>query len=393
MGPTATKIKAAAIEKAGFSDFGADHSDDALEAWADDLDSPKFNDSGRAAFASLMAGDLARRLRVVDCLKQHPEIDQVEIPPILYISGLERTGTTFLHNLLSLPDNARPLLRWELMRPTPPPDAVTYKDDPRIALSQAAVDKLRGTMLERMHWVNADDPEECQWGMIDGSSILGASVFPIMPNWAAWYAQRDMEAAFTEYRKVMKLLLWKNPVPEGGHLVLKCPQFCDSLAAFAAVFPEARFALLHRDPFRAAVSLSTMLAGILSPFLSDANSLSADNFLAKKLTDRIEVRVPHLAAFSDANANIVNVAYPDLVQMPGTTADIVYETLGFAPPSDFQHSVRKYTEEQKQGKRAKPPQALPTHGLDHETFLSRATIAAYCARFQIKPEQHRQTGV
>ncbi|MGH9186315.1 MAG: hypothetical protein ACRD0U_10955 [Acidimicrobiales bacterium] len=47
--------------------------------------------------------DLERRLRVLDVLSRNPEIDEVEIPPIVCITGLARSGTTLLHNLLALP--------------------------------------------------------------------------------------------------------------------------------------------------------------------------------------------------------------------------------------------------------------------------------------------------
>lgn len=389
---TATKIKATAIEKVGLDDFGSSHSDQALEAWVEDLHHPRLNENGRALFSSLMVGDLTRRLRVIDCLKKNPEIERVKIPDILYISGLERTGTTFLHNLLSLPNDARAMLRWELMRPTPPPQAVTYATDPRIAATQAPIDKLRGTMLERMHWVNADDPEECQWGMIDGSSMLGASAFAIMPNWAEWYTRRNIETGFHEYRQVLKLLLWKNQLPTEGRLVLKCPQFSDRLSAFADVFPEASFAILHRDPYRVVVSLCTMLTGILSPFLADLDSLKSDCNLVRLVTERIEARLPKIAAFVMEDRSLANIAYPDLVQSPSMTARAVYEGLGFNPPHDFDAMINAYITAQKRGRRARPPQELPTHGLDHNAFLSRPIIADYCQRFKIEPERQRKTG-
>ncbi len=262
---TAQSLKDRAVEKTRLSDFGDDHSDDPLHAWAEDLANPRLNEVGRAVFLNQMVGDLSRRLRVIDCLKRNPAIDKVAVPPILYISGLERTGTTLLHNLLSLHPKARALLRWELMHPTPPPEAATYASDPRIAKAQASIDKLRGTLLESMHWVNANDPEECQWGMIDGSSIMGRSAVVSMPTWREWAARRDPIAGLREYRRVVKLLLWRNPPPAGGHLVLKCPQFLGDLGTLASVFPEARFVVTHRDPFRAIVSVCARRPRFTSP--------------------------------------------------------------------------------------------------------------------------------
>jgi len=66
---------------------------------------------------SLAVRDVARRLRVLDTLRARPEIADVPLPPIVYITGLERSGTTLLHNLMALRADARALLRWELMEP------------------------------------------------------------------------------------------------------------------------------------------------------------------------------------------------------------------------------------------------------------------------------------
>ncbi|MFK7899039.1 MAG: sulfotransferase [Myxococcota bacterium] len=389
---TAQGLKDAAIEKAGLRDFGETFSGEALEAWVEDLNHPRLNDFGQSALASLMVGDLARRLQVTRCLEQNPQIEEVELPTLLYISGLERTGTTFLHNLLSLHPKSRPLLRWELMRPVPPPEAGTYRDDPRIARTQASIDKQRGTLLEQMHWVDADDPEECQWGMLDGSSPLGGSAFSIMPTWGKWMEQRNPVAGFREYRRLMKLLLWKNPVPAGGHLVLKCPQFAGMLSPFAKVFPEARFILTHRDPYRTIVSVCTLISGILTPFMSDPSTLQRSPYLPDCSIDRAEAHMAAMATFCEGDHAISNVAYPNLVRDPIATVQTIYESLGVDAPSDLTNKINAFETAQRAGKRAKPPQVLPDFGLEHDAFLARSRIADYCHQFRIVPERKRQTG-
>jgi hypothetical protein len=59
--------------------------------------------------------------------------------------GFPRSGTTFLHNLMALHPEARALLRWELVHPVPPPEALTHATDPRIERTQRALTVLRGT--------------------------------------------------------------------------------------------------------------------------------------------------------------------------------------------------------------------------------------------------------
>ena len=193
----------AARTATGLSDFGDEWYLGPLAAWAADLDDPRLNDFGRGFLRTLAVRDLARRLRVLHTLREHPEIDAVPIPPIVYITGLERSGTTLLHNLLALHPQARALLRWELMEPVPPPQAATHASDPRIAAVQASVDKLRGSLIESMHWVNADEPEECVWGFIDAVGMLGQAAMLCMPRWRRWLTEEDMTPAFVHYRRVV----------------------------------------------------------------------------------------------------------------------------------------------------------------------------------------------
>jgi len=151
MPATVENLKAQAVEKTQLGDFGDPWFEGPLAAWVHDLQSPALSEKGRSFFTRLAVNNLCRRLEVLECLKRDPEIGAVRIPPILYITGLERSGTTFLHNLLALHPLGRPLLRWELMFPTPPPEAATYRSDPRIAQVQASIEPLRGSKLEHMH--------------------------------------------------------------------------------------------------------------------------------------------------------------------------------------------------------------------------------------------------
>jgi hypothetical protein len=65
-----------------------------LAAWTEDLEQPILNDFGRRFLRSLAVKDLTRRLRVLDLLRRHPEIVDVPIPPVLYVTGI---GAEWLH--------------------------------------------------------------------------------------------------------------------------------------------------------------------------------------------------------------------------------------------------------------------------------------------------------
>lgn len=378
----------AAESETGLTDWGDDWFRQPLAAWVEDLRSEHLNDTGRRFFTKLAVRDLSRRLRVVDTLARHPEIDDVRIPPIVYITGTIRSGTTLLHNAMARHERAKTLLRWELMEPVPPPERATAATDPRIADVQASIDRRRGTDIEAMHWVNADEPEECQWGFIDFVSLLGAAAGGCMHRWYDFIVAADHTQVFANYRRIVKLLLWKNPAPERGFLVLKAPQIADHPQQFAAVFPEARFVVTARDPYRVYASGRAMLSGIIDAFVTD------DFAVPDPLPiERLEQTLSCLLDFEATSPELVSVVgYPRLVADPASVAQDVYRALGVPDDAQLGTKVEALLEGQRQGARARPPANLPEPGLGHDQVLARPIVAAFCARFGVEPERARLTG-
>lgn len=382
----------AAVAASGLSDFGDGWFRGPLDAWSRDLQQPNLTPFGRGFLRSLAVRDLMRRLRVLDVLRRHPEIEATPIPPIVYITGAERSGTTLLHNLLARHPRARTLLRWELMEPCPPPTAATHSNDPRIASVQASIDKLRGSLLERMHWVNADEPEECVWGFIDSVGMLGQAAGLCMPQWSAALTDIDPTPAYRNYRRVLQLLLWHNPVEAGGFLVLKAPQIALHAAAFAAVFPEARFVVTDRDPYRCTVSMAAMGHSIIAPFCID-NPLADDGRRQRLVASHLALKLAALDAFTQAEPTRVHhVAYPDLVADPVVTTQRVFAALGIAADGALPPRIEAFLQAQRSGARAAPPDELPTMGYDHDALLAAPAIASYCRRYSIAAERARLTG-
>lgn len=384
------RILADAVENARLDDFGETWFLGPLSAYAADLELPNLTEFGRRFLRSRAVVDLVRRLRVLDTLRQHPEIATVPIPPIVYITGLERSGTTLLHNLLALHRDARVFRRWELLEPVPPPETATYETDVRIERVQEQADVLRGTMLEHMHWVNATDPEECVCGFIDSVSMLAWAAGPCMPTWWRFLTEADLRPAFENYRRVVQLLLWMHPVESGGFLVLKAPQTARQVAQFAEVFPEARFVITDRDPYRCTVSLA-VLGHAIAEWFCKTNPLSDDGRRSKITRLQVSSKLAGIADFTtDAPSRAMHVSYPELVSAP---VDVVRHALeASAADDELPAKVIAFLQRQQAGERAAPPAALDSMGYDWEDVWGDPLIRSYCERFGVDPERTRLTG-
>jgi hypothetical protein len=95
------------------------------------------------------------------------------------------------------------------------------------------------------------------------------------PAWWLHTLERDDTPTFIEYRHLIQLLLWRNPVPEGSVLVLKSPNTTPHLRESRTAFPEAAALACHRDPYRTVTSQVALAEAVARPFLSPGVSLDA----------------------------------------------------------------------------------------------------------------------
>jgi hypothetical protein len=329
---------------------------------------------------------------VLAYLTEHPEIREVEIPPIVFITGPPRTGSTLLHNLMATHPQGRPLLRWELMEPLPPPTSETYATDPRIAALQASIEPLRGSRLERMHWVDADEPDENTWGFLDCTGMLGRGVTPLMKNWSRWMAENDFRSTYLDFRKAVQLLIWKCPPPPRGHLVLKCVMTTMKIAQFAEVFPEAAFVIVHRDPFRALVSSCATGDAICQAFLeAPPGPLHEDGLRGQEAFASQKLALDAVADFAKSEpATVVNVRYADLMDDAVATTRSIYERLQMNTPEGIEERIAGYLRTQRGGRRAAPPKQLETSGYQADAVWRDPAVVQYCDLFGVERELSRR---
>jgi hypothetical protein len=255
-------LKARAREATGLSDFGDAPLDDGLEAFCAALSSEAALDAPRQAAAeAAIVATLGERLRLESWFARHPELlDQTISAPIMVI-GLPRTGTTALSQFLSEDGRLRSLRRWEATNATPPPDAASDVEDPRIAATRTAFAARDSSMptLRSMLPINAEDPSEHGVLMALTFRNLQAPSLYRVPSYADWLLRADLRPGYAYMAKVLKLLQWKSPA---SHWNLKNPPDIFALDAIAEVFPDARFVWTHRDPADSIPSVCSLVSTI-----------------------------------------------------------------------------------------------------------------------------------
>lgn len=218
---------------------------------------------GRFSSRRLVIQLLSTRLILQDLLNRHPEIREERIERPIIISGLPRTGTTHLHNLMSRDPALRYIPYWESLEPFLPPGQRpgAGKPDPRLKRCEQAIRFITYIMplFPSMHEMTVEGPhEEIQFLAAHFSSMLFETTYHI-PGYRDWYKSADQTDAYNYMKLIFQALQWQDGETK-RRWVLKSPQHLEQSAPLLKVFPDACIVQTHRDPVRITASLCVMIA-------------------------------------------------------------------------------------------------------------------------------------
>jgi Sulfotransferase family len=261
-----------AMRNTGLSDFGEDSWHKPFQVFIQAMnEEADLNLMGRLMGRSDILLFLEARLRIEDTYKKHPEIEDEQIQHPLFITGIPRTGTSILHQLLTqIPGNGV-VKCWEAVFPCPPPEQATYEIDPRIEKADKLLrQNFRVTpSYENAYQMGGNLPTECIHFMsLSFVSLYWLSSLGQIGSYLQYCMSQGEELFTNAYRyhqRILKLLQWKNP---RAQWVLKSPGHLDLLPSLFKVYPDARVVWSHRDPVKAFASGLDLL-GLLQWVRSD----------------------------------------------------------------------------------------------------------------------------
>lgn len=358
-------MRAAEIE-AGSQDWGAPPFREALDRLLASARAEARLEGERAiAFAANIRRLMVRRLRLYADRAAHPEIARQKIVAPMIVVGLPRSGTTILHALLAQDPAARSPLRWEIERPSPPPRAESFADDPRIAAAQADVDRLPAT-FRAMHAMGAQLPEECNSLMTMAFLSPNFGATARLPGYARWLIEEaDLAPAFALHRHVLQHLQAFAP---RDHWVLKGPPHIYWLDALLAAYPDARIVVTHRDPADVLPSNASLIA-----FLRGADAtgkLQAGQDQIDEWGAGLRASTAYRATGAHAD-QFVDTHYADFMRDPIAVVRRVYDRFGMVLTPEAEARMRAFMAENAQGKHGHHDYAAADFGLERDTLHAR----------------------
>ena len=289
-----------------------------------------------------------------------PEIGREKIVRPVFIVGINRTGTTFLHRLLARDRQFWALRAYEYVEPVVPDGdyaavAGTPHDPRRIKAADVfeasgIVDSFAG-----MHHIALDEPEE-------DIPILRLSlkswVFTTryrIPRYGRWLEESGTREAYHIHRRTMQHYNFQRRACHPGLMgqwLFKMPTHLMELGALLEAYPDALFVQTHREPVEFMGSWCSLVERVRSKLSRPRprEALGAEQLKAKsRMMDRaVDFRRSH----PELEDRWHDVSFYDLVGSPMAVVAGIYRRFGWSMEPESIEAMKAWFWKQEKRRRA-----------------------------------------
>ncbi len=339
-------------------------------------------------------GRFAVKFDVLRSLKNILELDAIEemqpavrsrpLERPIFITGMPRSGTTFLHRLLLQDHSAAAPLVWQLVYPYLPWSGRLGARLCRMWVgAQCQLIRLVAPDLNELHPVSAAAPEEC--------SDLTAQVFQSLrfestyrvPTYRRWLDSHGHLDAYRFHRRFLQHLDAQMP---GRRWILKSPDHIFALDDIKAVYPDARFVFVHRDPVRVMASVARLTEVLRRPFAHSVDLAEIGREVSSSWIDGAD-RMIRAAGACDS---ILHLRYKEIMSAPIDAARAVLRHAGLDLTERAEARMRDWLRRAPKSGSAPRRYDLANFGLDPRQL--RAQFERYTARFDVELEWKGSSG-
>lgn len=391
--PSALKTRASANTR--LDDFGDPARDEGLHALVHSINEETWagmTDKARRLTVEYLVHHLEKRLQLIADRKANAEIAQQRIKAPLIVVGPPRSGSTLLHNLLSLdPDNMAPE-HWLCSEPSPPL-ALGAPSSERMASAEAQMT----TLFELIPDIFVTHPymiEEGTGSLAECGSDILSMTFTSQQLWCFWggeiyrrfLLEADHTAALGFHHDFLQHAQWGQ---DGKRWALKGSDHMLWMRELALQYPDAKLVWIHRD-------LSQQL-GSLASVQSILRGLNGHPVTpeARRAQGRKAIELQHAAVEKAMRSRdevgegqFIDVSYHDVLANPVPVIRRIYEAAGLEMSNDHEARVREWLDKNNQTKHGVHKHSPDEFGMDADDINER--FSAYRERygfgFGIRPE-------
>ena len=362
-----------AKRKTGLADFGDDGHLRALDVLVRSInDEARLTATGRFIQKSRLADALVQRLRIKDILTRHPEIHDIELGKIVLVTGLQRSGTTFLQRLLNSHPAIEGVSGAEALDPVPAGKADESGADAgkrRAKLAQAVISYL-SPQFTAVHPIAHNEPEEDVLLLDLNFMSQSAEATMHVPSYSRWLEDQNHTRTYQYFLKVLKVLRWQRP---RSCWVLKTPHHMEYLDVFLKVFPGATIVQTHRDPRKALPSFCSMVSHGRGIFSDCVQPKEVGRHWGRKTRRMVELTM-RARARADGS-RFLDVSYYDLIKDPIAELRRICHHAGIGFDDNAQRAASTYVKANPQNRFGKHAYRLGDFGLTEQ--IVEGAFSAY----------------
>ena len=317
--------------------------------------------------------------------QRYPEIEREEIINPVFIVGMNRTGTTYLHRLMARDQRFWALRGYEYTAPRLSKGEYATigctPDDPRRAWvedllnSSDALDLFKG-----VHDFDVDEPSE-DFPIL--SMAFGSWTLIVrfrIPEFGRWLAATGSQRAYAHHRRIMQNITWQHRQRQPEHQaqwLFKMPFHLMELETLVETYPDALFIQTHREP--------AQFMGSWNSFVERAHSLiyepqPRDTLGAEQLalmSGMMDRAVHFRETHPELEHRWMDVNYVDLVEDPLAVVHGIYERFNWPLKQSVLNTMDDWLFQQRERRRKEPKHRydLADYGLTSEEV--NAAFAGY----------------
>ena len=327
--------------------------------------------------------------------RRHPAIRAQPIDKPIFVTGMPRAGTSFLHRLLADDKLNLVPLCWQTIYPYPetarPGFGRRARSDRRAKTVNRQLDLFRlfAPEMRKVHPFSAESPQECTEITAHLFQSLRFDTTFHVPSYRKWLDEAGHVEAYRFHRRFLQHLQYQMaPFRSGGgekfRWVLKCPDHVFALDAIKTVYPDARFVFCHRDPLRVLASVAYLTEILRRPFTRRVDRAQIGRQVALHWAEGAR----HVMAASEPGASgqhlIYHLDYRDLTGDPVAAIAGLYDRFGLDLTEDARLAMTRHVAAKPRGGYGENIYRLEEFGLDpaHE----KRRFADYVAGFGLQPE-------
>jgi hypothetical protein len=302
----------------------------------------------------------------------------------IFVTGLPRSGTTFLHSLLVAdPANAVPRC-WQTIDPALVGDEAGKTRSIRKVNRQLKLFRWLAPDFGAMHPITATAPQECSEITAHVFASLRFDTTHHVPSYRAWLDSTGHLEAYRFHRRFLEHLASHSNASQ--RWVLKCPDHVFALDAIQQVYPDAYFIFVHRDPMRVLASVAHLTEVLRQPFTRRLDRAS----IGRQVCDRWAEGAERIIAASEKLPadRVVHIRYRELTGDPAGTVARLYAKLDLPFDEAFERQIKAYVDEKPNGGYGQLRHRLEDYGIDPAREQHR--FADYIEAFAVAPERRRR---